>query len=94
MDFFEFILRLLDHPIGGLDQTILDSFPCFKISSPQDLKEHDELCVICQCNYEMDDTLMTLPCVHSYHKDCVSKWLAENSVCPLCKEDLHQFVQH
>ena len=52
-----------------------------------------------QCAICIDDVLesegtIRLPCNHSFHKDCILPWLTErNGTCPLCKYDVHQFVQ-
>ncbi|KAK9128639.1 hypothetical protein Syun_017436 [Stephania yunnanensis] len=47
-------------------------------------RSRDERCVICQMNYKRGEKLMTLPCKHIYHADCVSRWLSINKVCPVC----------
>jgi E3 ubiquitin-protein ligase BIG BROTHER-like protein len=48
----------------------------------------EQICVICQCDYEDGDVLLTTPCVHNFHKECVAKWFEKNSKCPLCKEEI------
>lgn len=42
-------------------------------------------CVICYCEYSLGDQLVTLPCGHSFHQDCVGRWLRRSSVCPCCR---------
>lgn len=37
-------------------------------------------CVICCTAYKNRDSLITLPCVHRYHKDCIEPWLVRNKV--------------
>lgn len=32
-------------------------------------------CNICLCDYVNGETLRTLPCLHSYHRDCIDHWL-------------------
>ena len=44
-----------------------------------------EMCVVCQCDYEENDTLKVLRCSHCFHGDCVDRWLADNKSCPMCK---------
>ncbi|KAL2632358.1 hypothetical protein R1flu_017044 [Riccia fluitans] len=52
--------------------------------------EHaEEVCAICQCDYEDADLLIKLPCSHAFHKGCGSEWLLNHSkLCPVCKHDV------
>eukprot|EP00262_Sarcandra_glabra_P017057 TRINITY_DN5726_c2_g2_i1.p1 TRINITY_DN5726_c2_g2~~TRINITY_DN5726_c2_g2_i1.p1 ORF type:complete len:237 (-),score=42.40 TRINITY_DN5726_c2_g2_i1:209-919(-) len=50
--------------------------------------DKDEECLICLMEYEEDDILMTLPCKHNYHSDCVTKWLQIKKICPVCYEEV------
>eukprot|EP00929_Paragymnodinium_shiwhaense_P111419 TRINITY_DN7941_c0_g1_i1.p1 TRINITY_DN7941_c0_g1~~TRINITY_DN7941_c0_g1_i1.p1 ORF type:complete len:298 (+),score=24.98 TRINITY_DN7941_c0_g1_i1:112-1005(+) len=53
----------------------------------EDPQQHDELCVICQSEYQLGETVETLhACGHSFHKDCLRRWLQESSHCPLCRQ--------
>lgn len=54
-----------------------------------ELVEPAEVCAICQCEYESGDTIMSLPCAHSFHRLCGSEWLLKYSkLCPICKLDV------
>ena len=33
-------------------------------------------CHICMCDYEEGDAQRILPCFHSYHLNCIDKWIA------------------
>eukprot|EP00066_Takifugu_rubripes_P030166 XP_011619432.1 PREDICTED: histone acetyltransferase p300-like [Takifugu rubripes] len=46
------------------------------------------VCNVCLCDYTDGETLRTLPCLHSYHRDCIDHWLKDNPVCPVCRTDL------
>lgn len=56
---------------------------------PQDVSSDagsGQMCVICQEDYMDGEAVKTLPCHHSFHDACVSRWLLEEkSSCPLCK---------
>lgn len=44
-------------------------------------------CAICLNEYVLDESLRTLPCKHSYHTECIDKWLTEVNKCPLCRQE-------
>jgi len=49
----------------------------------------DSECSICLDDYHPGEMLRSLPCGHTFHSDCITKWLTERSaVCPLCKAEL------
>jgi len=44
----------------------------------------ENLCLICYCEYELEEIVCTLPCSHIYHAPCIHRWLTEKSTtCPL-----------
>lgn len=43
-------------------------------------------CVICMGEFIVGDSLRYLPCVHTYHKDCIDDWLMRSFTCPSCME--------
>lgn len=45
-------------------------------------------CSICLCEYEEGDKLVSLPCNHVFHEDCITSWTDHNKRCPLCNTDL------
>lgn len=47
--------------------------------------EYDK-CVVCQNEFCQDEDVVTLPCDHEFHKDCIQTWLTQNSCkCPMCR---------
>jgi len=43
-------------------------------------------CLVCLTEYEDNEELRTMPCLHFFHKKCIDKWLLErSSTCPICK---------
>lgn len=42
-------------------------------------------CSVCLEDIGAGADIMTLPCAHVYHRDCVSKWLQMKKECPKCK---------
>ena len=47
-----------------------------------------EQCAVCRLEFEVGDTLATLPCAHFFHAECVAPWLKTNKTCPCCKREL------
>lgn len=45
----------------------------------------DKTCAICMKEYEKHDKLLTTPCNHNYHYDCIRGWFRKNNTCPICK---------
>ncbi|KAK4739174.1 hypothetical protein R3W88_002871 [Solanum pinnatisectum] len=53
--------------------------------------DHDggEICVICQCKYENDETIGALKCQHEYHASCLKQWLLKGKrCCPICRSSV------
>ena len=60
-----------------------------------DLHRHDEFCifirylfrcVICMIEFVIGDRVRYLPCMHTYHTDCIDDWLMRSFTCPSCME--------
>lgn len=43
-------------------------------------------CVICMGDFSIGEHLRILPCMHSYHRDCIDDWLMRSFTCPSCME--------
>lgn len=50
----------------------------------------NEECSICQDKYGFLDEICELPCGHKFHKDCVDKWLENNTTCPMCRHNIRE----
>eukprot|EP00927_Polykrikos_kofoidii_P068602 TRINITY_DN6394_c0_g1_i1.p1 TRINITY_DN6394_c0_g1~~TRINITY_DN6394_c0_g1_i1.p1 ORF type:complete len:397 (-),score=53.51 TRINITY_DN6394_c0_g1_i1:203-1393(-) len=45
-------------------------------------------CTVCISNFEDSDSVAVLPCKHQFHRECITRWLAEcRKTCPLCGEE-------
>lgn len=49
-------------------------------------------CTICLCDYEEQDEVRRLPCMHLFHKECVDQWLPTNKRCPICRVDIESKI--
>eukprot|EP00760_Papus_ankaliazontas_P038999 PhM_4_TR9461/c0_g1_i1/m.12957 len=64
---------------------VLELLPCTLIR-PTSTAARD--CVVCLSEMVRGEVCRTLPCFHSFHKDCVDPWLRGCRTCPLCKCDV------
>lgn len=56
--------------------------------------ENADCCPICLVEYEDGvSELRTLPCGHSFDKECIDSWLADHTTCPSCRENIDNAVQ-
>lgn len=78
-------------PLGGLDPSVIESFPSFVYSTVKGHKlGNDSLgCAVCLNEFQDDETLRLIPkCDHVFHPDCIDFWLISNSTCPVCRANL------
>ncbi|KAF3669652.1 hypothetical protein FXO37_08917, partial [Capsicum annuum] len=57
----------------------------FTLETAACLDHETDFCVICQTDYNNQETIGTLDCGHEYHAECVKKWLVVKNSCPICK---------
>jgi len=51
-------------------------------------KEQDQ-CAVC---LNPGENTMLLPCAHQFHGKCILRWVEQNFSCPLCRQEIAQFV--
>ncbi|CAK0903538.1 unnamed protein product, partial [Prorocentrum cordatum] len=69
------------NPAHGSD---IDALPTRTLQGIGHLGEQTK-CLICLEDFGDGDDVMTLPCLHIYHKKCVEQWLGCDNSCPVCK---------
>jgi hypothetical protein len=62
---------------------MLPEFKC-----PAGAKYLAEECQVCKENFVVGEVMRSLPCFHTYHKDCVDTWLRLNKSCPICNRKI------
>jgi hypothetical protein len=65
-------------------------FPRLTIEAPVVAPRHQELspvggnsCMICLSSMNSDH--VSLPCMHRFHRNCISRWLYTHTTCPVCR---------
>lgn len=59
-----------------------------KIISKEEISSFGECC-ISQDEFEIGDTVISLPCGHNYKEDPIVHWLKMHSTCPVCRISIH-----
>ncbi|XVE86380.1 hypothetical protein DITRI_Ditri18aG0030300 [Diplodiscus trichospermus] len=86
----------------GLDPMVINSLPIFLFKQSKELgyiyhdDEYDKLteCAVCLSMLENEEMARLLPnCKHIFHAECIDKWLASHSTCPLCRIEAEPRLQ-
>ncbi|XWS56760.1 hypothetical protein CRYUN_Cryun09bG0113000 [Craigia yunnanensis] len=71
----------------GLHPATINALPITMVTSGRAALESE--CCICLGVFEDGEKVKVLPsCKHSYHSECVDRWLSAESSCPLCRASL------
>jgi len=81
---------------GGISQPNTRSSPAEKTNSPSKATKRKRYtgrqveCVVCLEEYvDGESQVMSLPCGHEFHADCITPWLVtRRRTCPICKGDV------
>ena len=66
---------------NGLTAQRIQRFRQFKA----DKSMADEQCAVCIVEFEVGREVMQLDCNHEFCQECVERWLANHSTCPVCR---------
>ncbi|KAL6754614.1 hypothetical protein V8C86DRAFT_1812096, partial [Haematococcus lacustris] len=47
--------------------------------------EPDDTCSVCLDSMASGEEVMQLPCRHCFHEGCITPWLEQHDVCPMCR---------
>jgi hypothetical protein len=67
---------------------MIDELPTMCVPSGSPLCK--QRCLVCQERIKAGDELRTLPCIHSFHSQCVDQWLNSSKTCPVCKRHIDE----
>ena len=87
-------MLLFQDPVRGLTESNIQKLETVKYIKPGLVPEGEEdKCPICIVCFEHEETIRKLPCCHFFHPNCIDTWLVQNSLCPICKNDLNQYFE-
>ncbi|KAI9914044.1 hypothetical protein PsorP6_005085 [Peronosclerospora sorghi] len=67
------------HGPPATSKPFVDEVPVKVWTQEIEKTENQTECVICLSDYEKDDTIISLPCGHTFHKGCVLRWILEHN---------------
>lgn len=71
----------------------VERLPRITVDSANLATWRSEECVVCKDAFEAGAQLLSLPCKHAFHCDCIKPWLDKNNTCPTCRFKLPSEVQ-
>lgn len=84
------------HPVHYAQVSFIRTM-CMKRTTSSLLKKlcrtDDSTCPICLEDYDVNEMLNSLPCGHTYHGQCIVKWLVRRNSCPYCRCKLYTDLQ-
>lgn len=82
----------LGHVNRGATQDVIEMntlpYKYKKMKKDGDDNDHQEKCTICLSEFEIEEDVRRLPCMHLFHIPCVDQWLTTNKKCPICRVDI------
>lgn len=57
------------------------------------LSEEDKKCLICMDEYQENDYILRLPCLHVFHKEEALEWFKKNKTCPVCRSNIEELIK-
>ena len=71
--------------VVSLTDDEFNSLTCYECNQENNEKD----CNICIECFNKGDNIIKLNCSHEFHKDCIKKWLCDNSTkCPVCRVEV------
>lgn len=85
-------------PKSGLDPLVIASLPMFVFRQAEAQDEAvsvtAEECAVCLSALEDGEMARELPnCKHTFHVECIDRWLSSHSTCPICRTEAEPRVQ-
>ncbi|OWZ12669.1 RING Finger Ubiquitin ligase [Phytophthora megakarya] len=88
-------VRYLYESWDGLPYPQIIALPTFKYQfrerlddenqTDEDSEVNNTVCAVCCDEFEAEEEVRALPCLHFYHRECIDQWLMCHRQCPICK---------
>ena len=63
---------------------LVSFIPVFTVKEKNKSKDNNK-CTICLSYFEIGEKKANLPCLHSFHYNCIKRWMKSKKYCPICK---------
>ena len=73
---------------SGGGHVALSTDPVHVALSTDDDADGADVCAVCLSGYSAHETLIRLRCDHTFHEDCVARWLLMDGSCPECRAEV------
>ncbi|KAK9285372.1 hypothetical protein L1049_024563 [Liquidambar formosana] len=86
----------MEPPRTGLEPSVIATLPIFifKQSDGGSDENGTEECAVCLSALEEEEMARFLPnCKHTFHVECIDKWLSSHSTCPICRTEAEPRLQ-
>jgi hypothetical protein len=70
-------------PKPPASKTLVEQLP--KVSVSRECISDSAVCSICQEDWILGETALSMPCNHTFHPPCIQEWLKEHNSCPICR---------
>ncbi|KAM1772274.1 hypothetical protein ACFX15_046145 [Malus domestica] len=78
-------------PKNGLEPSVIAALPIFVFTRAggRDGRDDNAIeCAVCLSMLEDEEMARLLPnCKHSFHAECIDKWLSSHTTCPICRTE-------
>ncbi|CAF2776671.1 unnamed protein product [Rotaria sp. Silwood2] len=80
-------LLQLDESVNknALSSDQINRLPTEKFRRLPNTTTEEKQCSVCWDEFEPNQTLRRLPCLHRYHQSCIDNWLKTKNLCPVCR---------
>lgn len=84
---YEMLQRLDENTThrNGVSESALSRLPTHRFTEDEKENNANSKCSICLAAYEVGESIKTITCLHSFHTECIDRWLRDHDICPVCK---------